>query len=353
MILKACSTLAVLILVRSTLACLTSLREYMSSSSHLWIWTGVGASKSTITVLRNIQHAFRLHIFIDWRNIRGRRLRGYTVVLLLETRFLLVANHHLLLSLLHVLRANDVLGTWGTSNWAPNRVALVITWSLAIVTLFLNNILLIGLPIFTLHLFLHLIVLDTALISSIIKASQLFLRLVRSKLAICISLRQNRAYRNTSTHGVNFTLGNQLVGCRSRVIARSTHRSFACLHLSVDRVFILPMHLLLVHQILISKVKVIYSSCWLSIMALGHVPLSVESWELRLVLNEVVLAVLKDRLVAETTDSNYTFAFWFGVFVGVFHFLFSLVHVTGSNGLVIIDLTMEWATEHIFGILDI
>jgi len=247
MILKACSTLAVLILIWPTLAGLTSLREYMSSSSHLWIWSRVGSSKSTIAILRNVQHAFRLHIFIDRRNIWGRCLRRNTIILLLETRFLLVANHHLLLSLLHVLGANDVLGTRGTSYWASNWVALIITWSLAIVTLFLNYVLLVRPSVFALHLLLHLVVLSTALVSSIIKASQLFLRLVRSKLAICISLWQNCAYRNTSTHGINFALCNQLVGCRRRVITRPTDGSFAGLHLAIDWVFVLSMHLLLVH----------------------------------------------------------------------------------------------------------
>jgi len=88
-------------------------------------------------------------------------------------------------------------------------------------------------------------------------------------------------------------------------------------------------------------------------MTLGHVALSIEGGELRLVLNEIILAVLQNSLVAKPTDADNSFAFWLRVFVGVFHFLFSLVHVTGSDGLVIIDLTMERSTEHILGILDI
>ena len=88
-------------------------------------------------------------------------------------------------------------------------------------------------------------------------------------------------------------------------------------------------------------------------MTLGHVALSIEGRELRLVLNEVILAVLQNSLVAEPTDADNSFAFWLSVFVGIFHFLFSLVHVTGSDGLVIIDLTMKRSAEHILRILDI
>lgn len=63
-------------------------------------------------------------------------------------------------------------------------------------------------------------------------------------------------------------------------------------------------------------------------MTLRYVPLSIKGGELRLVLNEVILAVLQNCLVAETTDAHNSFAFWLCVFVGIFHFLFSLVHVT-------------------------
>jgi len=113
------------------------------------------------------------------------------------------------------------------------------------------------------------------------------------------------------------------------------------------------MHLLLVHQILIRKVKVhtIDSDSWLTIVTLWHVALSIEGGELRLVLDEIILAVLQNRLVAETTDAGYSFAFWLSIFISVFHFLFSLVHVTWSDGLIIIDLTVERSTKHILRIL--
>ena len=351
-ILVASPSLAMLILIRCFVS-LASLREYVPSSSHLGVISWVGTSETAIAIFWDVEHAFWLHVFIYWRDVWWGGLRRDSVVLLLEARLLLITYHHLLLGLLHVFLPHYMLGSGGPADWTTNWIALIIARSLAVISFFFDNVLLVRLSIFTLDLLLHLNSLRTTLISSIIKASQLFLRLVWSKLAISISLGKNCTYRDSSTHRVNFTLRNQLVCSSGRVIAWSTHSRLACLHLAIDRVLVLTMHLLLVYQILIGEVKVINSCCWLPIVTLWDVALPIEGRELRLVLDEVVLTVLKDCLVVETSDCTHSLALRFSVFVGVFHFLFSVFHVAWSCRLVVIDLAMERTTKNIFWVLDI
>lgn len=186
MMLEACSSLAaVLVLIRHTLrvlGCCISLWEDVTCTSHLRIWSRIGStSEPTLTILRNVKHALWLHVLVNGRDLGGGSLWWNSIVILLEARLLFVANDHLLLDLLilEVLGTHNMLGSGGATDWATNRVALVIAWSLAIVTLFFYNILLVWLPIFTIHLLLDLVTL-TSLICSIIKPSQLLLRLVAS-----------------------------------------------------------------------------------------------------------------------------------------------------------------------------
>lgn len=57
------------------------------------------------------------------------------------------------------------------------------------------------------------------------------------------------------------------------------------------------------------------------------VALAVEGGELRLVLDEIVLTILHDHLVVEPSEGNHSLSFWLGIFISIFHFFLSLVHV--------------------------
>ena len=54
--------------------------------------------------------------------------------------------------------------------------------------------------------------------------------------------------------------------------------------------------------------------------------LSIKSTELRFVLYKVILTVLQDSLIIESTNASFTFGL--SVFVCIFDFLLALIHVT-------------------------
>ena len=70
------------------------------------------------------------------------------------------------------------------------------------------------------------------------------------------------------------------------------------------------------------------------------VALTVEGRELWLVLDEIVLTILHDHLVVETSEGYNSLSFWLGIFISVFHFFLSLVHVGGPDRL---DFVVEGA----------
>ena len=80
------------------------------------------------------------------------------------------------------------------------------------------------------------------------------------------------------------------------------------------------------------------------------VALSVKSRELWFVLDEIVLTILHDHLVIEASEGNHAFSFWLRVFISIFHFLLSLVHVRGPNRF---NLVVKGPRKHVFSILDI
>lgn len=80
------------------------------------------------------------------------------------------------------------------------------------------------------------------------------------------------------------------------------------------------------------------------------VALSIKSGELWFVLDEIVLTVLHDHLVVEASKGYHTFSFRLRIFISIFHFLFSLVHVRGPDWL---NLVVKRPREHILSILDI
>lgn len=80
------------------------------------------------------------------------------------------------------------------------------------------------------------------------------------------------------------------------------------------------------------------------------VALAVEGRELRLVLDEIVLTILHDHLVVESSEGHHSLSFWLGIFISIFHFLLSLVHVGGTDRL---DFVVEGAREDILGVFDI
>ena len=128
---------------------------------------------------------------------------------------------------------------------------------------------------------------------------------------------------------------------------------------SINWVLILRLHLLINYiyiSYLILKLLIwnsIYSRGTLSTYRIGsraYIALSIESRELRFVLNKIILAVLHDNLIVKATQSNHSFTLWLCVFIGVFHLFFSLLHMRWTNRF---DFAMKRTTEHIFSIFDI
>ena len=66
-------------------------------------------------------------------------------------------------------------------------------------------------------------------------------------------------------------------------------------------------------------------------------------------MNEVILAVLQNSLIVETSDSH-ALSFGLRVLVGVLHLLLSLVHMAGANGL---NLLMKRSAQDVLSIFDI
>ena len=82
---------------------------------------------------------------------------------------------------------------------------------------------------------------------------------------------------------------------------------------------------------------------------LNDVSLTIKSAELRFILSKIVLTVLNHSLIV-SKSSNTSFAFGLCVFVCVFNFLFSLLHVTWPCRLL---LLMQRPTQYIFWIFDV
>jgi hypothetical protein len=94
----------------------------------------------------------------------------------------------------------------------------------------------------------------------------------------------------------------------------------------------------------------IYSSHTACTWATPDVALTVESAELRFVLNEVVLTVLDDDLVVEASKARHSLALWLCVFVSVLHLFLSLLHVRRAVGLY---LLLQRTAQHILRVLDV
>ena len=144
-----------------------------------WLSTAWSSTDSIrivlVAVLTDIQHSFGLLIdkvstmlrvvliislnvniliVVDWRNIAGRSLwtNSQTMVcvilIIMQFWFILVSNHLLLelvlVVLLHLVAFGGIdtklLHSWGTSTcWSSNWVTLIVTRSLAVISFFFND----------------------------------------------------------------------------------------------------------------------------------------------------------------------------------------------------------------------
>ena len=82
----------------------------------------------------------------------------------------------------------------------------------------------------------------------------------------------------------------------------------------------------------------------------ANVSLAVESWKLWLILKEVILTVLHYHFVVEASDTHNALAFRLGIFVSIFHFLFSLIHMTWADWL---HFLVERTTQDVFSVFNV
>ena len=101
---------------------------------------------------------------------------------------------------------------------------------------------------------------------------------------------------------------------------------------------------------LVDHRSAVYSSYTACTRTTTYVALTVESAELRFVLNEVVLAVLDDHLVVKASEAGHSFALWLCVFVCILHLLFSLLHVRRAVRLYFL---LQRTAQHILCVLNV
>ena len=152
---------------------LATLNENVSSSSGLRVlsWTSVAVFAHVCQSLWLL-----LAILVDGRNVAART-HWTDAIFILSNSWLVLASDDLLLILLAkfiIFSANELLfGTRCSSSWSTNRVAFIITRSLAVVALLLNN------ELISISLFFQMLV----------ETSKLLFGLISSQLRISNSLR--------------------------------------------------------------------------------------------------------------------------------------------------------------------
>lgn len=193
---------------------LRSLREQMSATSNMSLWTRW--TTHIVRILTDIQNSFRLvldhavgHLLdqllvlvADRRNVARRVLGANAIVLSLRCVILslklgfVFISHHDLVWLILLLRklvvfgsiCTELLGSRCTSYRSSNRIALFIARPLWVVTLFFNHELILSLSATLLLVILNDLVALPLELRMIIESSKLLLRLVWSQLRIIISL---------------------------------------------------------------------------------------------------------------------------------------------------------------------
>ena len=231
-----------------------SLREQMSASSGLAIWSRW--MPGAVVIFTDVQHSLRLlmnHKFIVlpiqivrilctiplpngwyvtvwglWADSCGSVMfTTLTIVLsiicsgfvgfiahhLILMNIVIVVVHILLLGHLEILNCvcSELFGSWNSSNWSAYRITLIFTGSLTVVTFLFNHELTLLPSSWHLLLYLNLILdcsMSVILVVRVIKLSKFLLRLIWCKFRVCVSLRQNSWDRNSTTHWINFALSN-------------------------------------------------------------------------------------------------------------------------------------------------
>ena len=89
------------------------------------------------------------------------------------------------------------------------------------------------------------------------------------------------------------------------------------------------------------------SIAWLA----ANITLSVKSWKLRLVLYEIILAILEDSsLIVKTSEHAHALTLWLRIFISIFHLFFTMLNVTWSDWL---NILMKWTTQYCFDIFNV
>ena len=308
--------------------------------------------RTSIAVLGNVGHPLGLlllnHVvvFIHRGNVGSRSLRWNASIWLIRpwiiicsyscafyvARIFLYNITLILLSKFEWLRSicTYLLSTWCSNDAPANGVRFVFWRSLTLVAFLLDNKLVL--------IQRHFNLVRDRRLGCVVEPTELLLALVTVKLWIIAPLWQNCRNWNSATHRVDLRLGYQLVSTAS---VWSNRASCCCflINISINRVFVLTGCLVLKNGILDLPVQ---SSSYVCTNGSSNLALSIESAELRLILDKVVLTVLNNSLVIELSDSSLRL--WLCIFVCVFHLFLSLIHVWTADWL---DLLVQWPRKHI------
>ena len=285
------------------------------------------------------------------------------VVNLNNSWFVLLPDH--ILWLLHFVSFGSVwcnlLNTRCSSYWPPHWVTLFIAWSLAVISLFFDyKLILLSVSFLAVH-FEILLMLTLKLLMGIVKTTKFLFTLIWCQFRIGTALRKNCWDWNSSTW-IYFTLCNELICSWTLRLRCMTSLStlWACssnawnlVEITFNRIFILTLLLICLWNkgILNTDLLNISINSTNAIWCRNtKITLSVKCTELRFVLDEVILTILKYSLVRESTNSCHSFSLRLSIFVRIFHLLFSLLHMTWSDWL---HFLMKWTTQSIFLIFHI
>ena len=296
------------------------------SPSYLWSWTSTSTS---CAVLAEVVESFwllllykmamlRISIILalwnNWWNKTRRALWTYSylvnvsssLVIDLNNPWLVLLSYHILW-LLRDLESFCCVGcnllyTGCSTYWSSHWVALLITWSLAVVAFFFNDKLIrLSVSFLAVH-FEILLMLTLELLMWVIETTKFLFALIWCQFRISAALWKNCWDWNSSTR-VNFTFCNKLICCWTlwlwcmalTTLWTCTSNAWNFVEISFNRIFVLTLMLIgLSHKSILNSYLLdvsIHSSdairSWNS-----NISLTIKSAKLWLVLNEIVLTIL-------------------------------------------------------------